>query len=156
MHRVIVISPSGELSWGNVTTDHPRCIAGLPVLLLAGEPHGPAELPASTTVLALDADGAQALRGWASQAPSALLATGGLLTATEASRYYEQITGRELRKQHFSRWAQRGDIAATLVARIETRVSPAEVERLAREGLPDRGTGGRPRSAPDPGEPGAV
>ena len=151
MQHVIVITPSlhsaGRLAWGYLTTDHPESTDNLPVLLINGQAHGPADLPASSTVIALDATAALTLRAWAAQG-AVTADTPGLLTATEASRYYEALTGQPLSKQRFSQWARRGDVASALVVRIETRVPTAEIDRLIRDGLPNRGKGGRPRLSP--------
>lgn len=72
------------------------------------------------------------------------------LTPGEAAALYEELTGRELRRQRIQQLARRGDIEAEVVEVVitETLIPRREIERLAREGLPHRGKGGRPRKAP--------
>lgn len=69
------------------------------------------------------------------------------LTPGEAADYYQQLTGKPLKRQRIQQLAERGDIASEIVERTirERRIPRAEIERLVREGLPDRGKGGRPR-----------
>jgi hypothetical protein len=69
------------------------------------------------------------------------------LTPSEAAELYEHLSGSPLRRQRIQQWCERGDIASKLVTvtRQERRIPRSEIERLVREGLPDRGAGGRPR-----------
>ena len=70
----------------------------------------------------------------------------GNLTPTQASELYERLTGIRTKRQRWQQWASRGDVAATTETITVTRtlIPAAEVKRLAREGLPNRGVGGRP------------
>lgn len=75
----------------------------------------------------------------------------GALTPSQADDRYRALTGKPARRQLWHQWAARGDIRSTRVLVISERVYiPAEeVERVAREGQPDRGKGGRPRKRED-------
>ncbi len=69
------------------------------------------------------------------------------LTPKAAAELFEQLTGRAVKRQQLQQLADRGDIPFE-EHEITVRVrmfSPSDIERLAREGLPNRGAGGRPR-----------
>lgn len=68
-----------------------------------------------------------------------------LLSPVQCAELYEQLTGRPLKYQRFQQWAKRGDVRSEIEVFTRAMIPASEVERLVREGLPDRGVGGRPR-----------
>jgi hypothetical protein len=134
--RVIMIVDDVPV-WGNITTVYTASKCDLHALEIDGRAYEPSDL-FGCTIISLDSESSTLLRQWASQYPDSTVATDGLLTAAEAAAYYERLTLWPLRKQHWSRWAKRGDITARAVVRVEVRTTPSEVERIVREGLPGR------------------
>lgn len=72
---------------------------------------------------------------------------GGRLTPTQAAERYERLTGKPTRRQLWQQMAAENQIKSMVeVRQVEYTLIPAsEVERLAREGLPQRKPG-RPRT----------
>lgn len=69
------------------------------------------------------------------------------LSPSQASELYHALTGQPLNRQRWHQWAARGDVQARAetITMTQLLIPAAEVLRLAQEGLPDRGKGGRPR-----------
>jgi len=94
------------------------------------------------------ADAARRLREIAEAGP---VSTAEWLSPAAATALFTQLTGRPLRRQRWQQWAARGDVRSrrqVIVVEV-AMIDAADVRRLAREGLPNRGKGGRPRKDSD-------